>query len=281
MTQKKTASTPEMVQPVQDADVPPVPQYASQPTAYYPQATVDPNRGKAKWLTFEYLLAMVSTVVSALLFAQVLVALFGAWVKANGATTTTSTSIGGWLADILSINMVTPGTGIVMAGVLATLFAVVALITFGRVSRAISDRDNYTSRTAYKVVTYGAFGALIIPAIVLVAKIVTVLISSLLFIGAGSADRVYGALYLAEFVPYLLALGVIGVTLWMLKGIISGRNTSKTMSLILLGATGAVLVAGAITAAVQVHDTGSTYTKTNVQRNIRSTMCDKYGVGCD
>ena len=208
-------------------------------------------------------------------------ALFGAWVKANGATTTTSTSIGGWLADILSINMVTPGTGIVMAGVLATLFAVVALITFGRVSRAISDRDNYTSRTAYKVVTYGAFGALIIPAIVLVAKIITVLISSLLFIGAGSADRVYGALYLAEFVPYLLALGVIGVTLWMLKGIISGRNTSKAMSLILLGATGAVLVAGAITAAVQVHDTGSTYTRTNVQRNIRSTMCNKYGVGCD
>jgi len=281
MTQKKITSTPEMVQPAQDADVPPAPQYASQPTAYYPQATVDPNHGKAKWLTFEYLLAMVSTVVSALLFAQVLVALFGAWVKVNGATTTTSTSIGGWLADILSINMVTPGTGIVMAGVLATLFAVVALITFGRVSRAISDRDNYTSRTAYKAVTYGAFGALIIPAIVLVAKIITVLISSLLFIGAGSADRVYGALYLAEFVPYLLALGVIGVTLWMLKGIISGRNTSKTMSLILLGAAGAVLVAGAITAAVQVHDTGSTYTRTNVQRNIRSTMCDKYGVGCD
>ena len=281
MTQKKIVSTPEMAQPVQDADVPPAPQYASQPTAYYPQATVNPNRGKAKWLTFEYLLAMVSTVVSALLFAQVLVALFGAWVKANGATTTTSTSIGGWLADILSINMVTPGTGIVMAGVLATLFAVVALITFGRVSRAISDRDNYTSRTAYKVVTYGAFGALIIPAIVLVAKIITVLISSLLFIGAGSADRVYGALYLAEFVPYLLALGVIGVTLWMLKGIISGRNTSKTMSLILLGATGVVLIAGAITVAVQVHDTGSTYTKTSVQRNVRSTMCDKYGVGCD
>lgn len=281
MTQKKTASTPEMVQPVQDAGAPPVPQYAPQSAAYYPQASADPGRGKAKWLTFEYLLAMVSTVVSALLFAQVLVALFGAWVKVNGATTTTSTSIGGWLADILSINMVTPGTGIVMAGVLATLFAVVALITFGRVSRAISDRDNYTSRTAYKVVTYGAFGALIIPAIVLVAKIVTVLISSLLFIGAGSADRVYGALYLAEFVPYLLALGVIGATLWMLKGIISGRNTSKTMSLILLGATGAVLVAGAITAAVQVHDTGSTYTKTNTQRNIRSTMCDKYGVGCD
>lgn len=281
MTQKKTASTPEMVQPVQDAGAPLVPQYAPQSAAYYPQASADPGRGKAKWLTFEYLLAMVSTVVSALLFAQVLVALFGAWVKVNGATTTTSTSIGGWLADILSINMVTPGTGIVMAGVLATLFAVVALITFGRVSRTISDRDNYTSRTAYKVVTYGAFGALIIPAIVLVAKIITVLISSLLFIGAGSADRVYGALYLAEFVPYLLALGVIGATLWMLKGIISGRNTSKTMSLILLGATGAVLVAGAITAAVQVHDTGSTYTKTNVQRNIRSTMCDKYGVGCD
>lgn len=66
--------------------------------------------------------------------------------------------------------MVTPGTGIVMAGVLATLFAVVALITFGRVSRAIPDRDSYTSSTAYKVVTYGAFGALVIPAIVLTAR---------------------------------------------------------------------------------------------------------------
>ena len=281
MTQKKTASTPEMVQPVQDAGAPPVPQYAPQPTAYYPQAATDPGRGKAKWLTFEYLLAMVSTVVSAVLFAQVLGSLFTAWAKVNGATTTTTTSIGGWLADILSINMVTPGTGIVMAGVLATLFAIVALITFGRDSRAIPDRDSYTSSTAYKVVTYGAFGALVIPAIVLTAKLVTVLISSLLFVGAGDAGTVYGALYLGEFVPYLLGLGVIGATLWMLKGIISGRNTSKTMSLILLGATGVVLIAGAITVAVQVHDTGSTYTKTNVQRNIRSTMCDKYGVGCD
>ena len=224
---------------------------------------------------------MVSTVVSAVLFAQVLGSLFTAWAKVNGATTTTITSIGGWLADILSINMVTPGTGIVMAGVLATLFAIVALITFGRVSRAIPDRDSYTSSTAYKVVTYGAFGALVIPAIVLTAKLVTVLISSLLFVGAGDAGTVYGALYLGEFVPYLLGLGVIGATLWMLKGIISGRNTSKTMSLILLGATGVVLIAGAITVAVQVHDTGSTYTKTNVQRNVRSTMCDKYGVGCD
>lgn len=281
MAQKKTTPTPEVAQPVQDAGAPPVPQYAPQPAAYYPQPAVDPNRGKAKWLTFEYVLAMVSTVASALLFSQVLVALFGAWVKVNGATTTNSTSVGGWLADMLSMNMVTPGTGIVMAGVLAMLFAAVALVAFGRVSRAIPDRDNYTSRTAYKVVTYGAFGALAVPAIVLVAKLVTVLVSSLLFIGAGAAGKVYGALYLGEFVPYLLALGVIGATLWMLKGIISGRNTSKMMALILLGATGAVLIAGAITVAVQVHDTGSTYTNTNTHRSVRSTLCDKYGVGCD
>lgn len=277
MAQKKTIPTPEAAQSVQDVDNSSV----QQPVAYYPQATADPNRGRAKWLTFEYLLAMVSTVISALLFAQVSVELFSAWVKVNGATTATATSTAGWLADMLSIKMVTPGTGIVMAGVLATLFAVVAFITFGRVSRAIPDRDNYTSSTAYRVVTYGAFGALAIPAIVLVAKLVTILVSSLLFIGAGDAATVYGALYLGEFVPYLLSLGVIGTTLWMLEGIISGRNMSKMMSLVLLGAAGAALVAGAITVAVQVHDTGSTYTKTNTQRNVRSTLCDKYGVGCD
>lgn len=276
MTQKTTAATPEVAQPVQDAGAPPVPQYAPQPAAaYYPQIAVDPNRGKAKWLTFEYLLAMVSTVLSALLFAQVLVALFGAWVKTTSTAAGTS-SVDGWLGAVLSMNMVTPGTGIVMAGVSAVLFAVVAFITFGRVSRAIPDRDNYTSRSSYKVITYGAFGALLIPAIVLVAKLGTILISSLLFIGAGDPGKVYGMLYLGEFVPYLLALGVIGVTLWMLKGIISGSNTSKAMTLILLGAASAALIAGAITVAVQAHNTGST-----TQRGTRSTMCSKYGVGCD
>ena len=275
MTQKTTVATPEVAQSVQDAGAPPTPQYAPQPAAaYYPQTAVDPNHGKAKWLTFEYLLAMGSTVLSALLFAQVLVALFGAWVKTTSTAAGTS-SADGWLGAVLSMNMVTPGTGIVMTGVSAALFAVIAFITFGRVSRAIPDRDNYTSRSSYKVITYGAFGALLIPAIVLVAKIGTILISSLLFIGAGDAGRVYGMLYLGEFVPYLLSLGVIGVTLWMLKGIISGSNTSKTMTLILLGATSAALLAGAITVAVQAHNTGGT------QQSIRSTMCGKYGVGCD
>ena len=72
------------------------------------------------------------------------------------------------------------------------------VILFGRVSKAIPDRAGYTSCTAYKLITYGGFGVLLISTISSLAKIITILISSLLFIGVSEAGEVYKSLYLAE-----------------------------------------------------------------------------------
>lgn len=60
--------------------------------------------------------------------------------------------------------------------------------------------------------TYGGFAAVVVPSLVLVAKLVGVLVSSLLFIGVSNAGDVYASLYLAEFLPYVLSLGALGYT---------------------------------------------------------------------
>lgn len=263
------------------------------PEMYYPQQVSQPvHKAKAKWLTFEYILAMFSAVSSALLFTDVIVKLFGVWMKIGGGQVAAATSVGGWFDAVLPIRMVTPGTGIVLGAVLAVLFAGIAFVAFGRVSRTVVDRPGYTSRLAYKVPTYAAFIALLIPALVLVAKLITILISSLLFIGVNSAGEVYKSLYLGEFLPYLMGLGVIGATLWMFKDVISGRNSTKLLSYILMGAAALVLVSGAITVAVQAHDNktmtsgGSTTVDYNggvdatTTQNAKKSLCDKYGVGC-
>ena len=240
--QPSTVAQPEM--PVQ------------QPVGYpaYPQQYVyaDPNKGKAKLLTLEYALAMASTVVSAFLLINVITSVIGLW---SDTTSGAIRTVGGFLAP----TMVTAGTGIVAASVFTVVLAVLACILFSRVSKAVSDREGYTNRTAYKLVTYGGLAALIIPAVDLIARLVSILISSLLFIGAAGGE-VYKSLYLSEFLPYALALAVVVATSYFIYQIIQGRNKSKIMSLVLIAVSVVVLLTGAITIAVKVHDKGSSST---------------------
>lgn len=201
MSAKKTTKTAgnvptqETVQPAPAQQAPAQPQ-AYDPNMYY-QKPVDPNKGKAKWLTFEYLVAMLSTVLAASLLVRVIVSMFGLWFSSTASVT--ATSVGGWLSSILSLDTVTPGTGLVAASIMTVLLSVVALVCFKRVSRTIPDRKDYTSSLEYKLVTYGGFALLVLPILVLIAKIVGVLVSSLLFIGVSGAGEVYKSLYLAEF----------------------------------------------------------------------------------
>lgn len=217
------------------------------------QQPVDPNKGKAKWLTFEYTAAMASVVTAVLLTSLALVPVFSMWAGIAAP----SAGVSGFLAEVLSIDMVTPGTDLVVAGVLAVLLSVLAFILFGRVSRTIPERKGYTSRTAYKVVTYGAMAAVVAPAVVLVAKLVTVLIASLLFIGLPQAGRVYLSLYIGEFLPYAVGLGLFVVVAWMIKCIVGGRNTSRMLTMIVLTMSSVVLLASAITVAIKMHDSGA------------------------
>lgn len=227
-----------------------------QPVGYpaYPQQYVyaDPNKGKAKLLTLEYALAMASTVVSSFLLINVITSVVGLW---SDTTSGAIRTVGGFLAP----TMVTAGTGIVAASVFTVVLAVLACILFSRVSKAVSDREGYTNRTAYKLVTYGGLAALIIPAVDLIARLVSILISSLLFIGAAGGE-VYKSLYLSEFLPYALALAVVVATSYFIYQIIQGRNKSKIMSLVLIAVSVVVLLTGAITIAVKVHDKGGSST---------------------
>lgn len=227
-----------------------------QPVGYpaYPQQYVyaNPNKGKAKLLTLEYALAMASTVVSSFLLINVITSVVGLW---SDTTSGAIRTVGGFLAP----TMVTAGTGIVAASVFTVVLAVLACILFSRVSKAVSDREGYTNRTAYKLVTYGGLAALIIPAVDLIARLVSILISSLLFIGAAGGE-VYKSLYLSEFLPYALALAVVVATSYFIYQIIQGRNKSKIMSLVLIAVSVVVLLTGAITIAVKVHDKGGSST---------------------
>lgn len=232
------------------------PEMPAQPVGYpaYPQQYmyVNPNKGKAKLLTLEYALAMASVVISAFLLINVITSVVGLW---SGATSVASQTVGGFLAP----TMVTAGTGIVAASVFTVVLAVLACVLFSRVSKAVPDREGYTNRTAYKLVTYGGLAALIIPAVDLIARLVSILVSSLLFIGAAGGE-VYKSLYLSEFLPYTLALAVVVVTSYFIYQIIQGRNKSKIMSLVLIAVSVVVLLTGAITIAVKVHDKGGSST---------------------
>lgn len=232
------------------------PEMPAQPVGYpaYPQQYMyaNPNKGKAKLLTLEYALAMASAVISAFLLINVITSVVGLW---SGATSVASQTVGGFLAP----TMVTAGTGIVAASVFTVVLAVLACVLFSRVSKAVPDREGYTNRTAYKLVTYGGLAALIIPAVDLIARLVSILVSSLLFIGAAGGE-VYKSLYLSEFLPYALALAVIVVTSYFIYQIIQGRNKSKIMSLVLIAVSVVVLLTGAITIAVKVHDKGGSST---------------------
>ena len=231
------------------------PEIPAQPVGYpaYPQQYMyaNPNKGKAKLLTLEYALAMASAVISTFLLINVITSVVGLW---SDATSVASRTVGGFLAP----TMVTAGTGIVAASVFTVILAVLACVLFSRVSKAVPDREGYTNRTAYKLVTYGGLAALIIPAVDLIARLVSILISSLLFIGAAGGE-VYKSLYLSEFLPYALALAVVA-TSYFIYQIIQGRNKSKIMSLVLIAVSVVVLLTGAITIAVKVHDKGGSST---------------------
>jgi len=210
---------------------------------------------KAKWLSFEYLLAMGSLVASTLLMVSILESLFGGWA---GGKTMLATQVGGWTASLLSLGMATKGTGVIVASVMAVMLAMIALVCFDRVTKALPDRIGYTKRMVYKLITYGAFAMLFILALVLVAKLITVLVSSLLFIGVAGAGAIYKSLYVAEFLPYLLGLSLIVAIGVCLAKIIQGKNVSQISAIIAVACSMMIFTASAITVGVQSHETSKT-----------------------
>lgn len=225
-------------------------------------------KGKVKWLTFEYALAMGSLVVSTLLSVWVVSSLFRAW----SGQSSTSVNVGrNWFAGVFDLSVQTAGTGLVVASVAAVILGVVALVCFSRVSRAITQREGYTRRVSYKTVTYGGFAVLTVQAVALIAKLIGVLVSSLLFIGVKGAASIYKSMYLAEFIPYLISLMLVVVVAIFIGKIISGKNKSKLISTIVVAVAAAVMIATCITVAIQARDTSS---ERSIDVGIGSTSLD-------
>lgn len=230
----------------------------------YPQyGYADPNKGKAKLLTFEYLLAMASAFISAGLVAAILVPLFGLWASTSSPITT-------YVDNHFALSMETPATGMVASAVFAVVLAVLSFILFGRVSKAVPDREGFTDTTGYKLITYGGLLVLVMAILPLIAKLVSILINSLLFIGIKGAGEVYKSLYLAEFLPYLLGLAVLGAAAFFVVKIVNGRNMSKALTFTLIAASSVVLIASAITVAVKIHSDKST------SRSTSSSIYDRF-----
>ena len=120
MATKKESQQPEVVQQEQHSYV------------------VGLDRGKAKWLTFEYVLSMMSLVLAALLITVALQPLFGEWAGRGSAINYSGSS---WLFGLFSLTMATKSTGLVVTAVAAILLAVVALLGFRRVTNGIVDRE--------------------------------------------------------------------------------------------------------------------------------------------
>lgn len=165
------------------------------------QATVQyaPPRqsARAKWLTFEYVLAMFSTVVASMLTTFLITAVMEQW-SGSASLSATKALLGGSVVTVLTLAM------------LAVLLAVVAFVLFGRVTRSVAEeRAGYTGRLAYKLTTYGSLFVLVAVMLPLIANLVSVLVSSLLLIGVDNAGAVYSNLYLANFLPSLVSLAVL------------------------------------------------------------------------
>ena len=198
---------------------------------------------QAKWLTFEYALAMVSVTFAAITSVVLVPMLFGIWSAKDTVSFGLSLSGGSITANILAV------------GILAVLFSVLAFVLFGRVTRAIAaDRSGYTGRLAYKLTTYGSLFMIVLAALPLVANLISVLISSLLLIGVSDAGSVYTALYLGNFLPSLVCLAVLAIVIFFIGKIINGYNKSRPLAITLIAITSVVAVALAITLAVQAHD---------------------------
>lgn len=195
---------------------------------------------KAKWLTFEYTLAMASVTLATLLSVGLVSLLASFWSSKNTASLATFFSM--TTANFLAV------------GVLSVIFAVLAFVLFSRVTRAVAERTGYTSRLVYKLATYGSLFVLVLAALPLVASLVSVLISSVLLIGAGDAGKVYGTMYLGTFLPALVGLLIIAAVIFFVGKIVCGYNKSRMLSVVLLVITGVITAALAITLAVQAHN---------------------------
>jgi hypothetical protein len=192
-------------------------------------------------LTLKYSGAVVSTLVALFGSLALLSELFGLWTDKLGAG---SLVFSGY-------------TGVVTLAVIVALFSVVSLVLYRQVTKDVAKQPDYVTTTSYNFITNGFFGMLVFVLIVLVAELLSILVSSLLLIGT-STD--IGGMYLGEFLPVFMAAGVVALAAFAAYKILKGKNVSALMTVVLVSLAGALLLATLITVPIKAHtSTSSAY----------------------
>lgn len=194
-------------------------------------------------LTLTYSGAAMSTLLATFSALAVVAELFGLW---TGKSST--------------ILLLAGYTGIVTGAVAAVLFSVLAFLLYKKVTKDVAAHTDYITTVAYHGITNSFFALLVAAFILIVAQLIAILISSLLLIGT-SAD--IGGMYLNQFLPGVIAAGVVGFVGFMAFKIMKGKNFSTIMTVMLMSLAGALLLAVLITVPIKAHTSAADSAATN------------------
>jgi hypothetical protein len=191
----------------------------------------------ATFLSLEHVLHMVLVVVVAGLVAAGMTTAFSMWTSSSAAGS--ASYLPGLNASFISAQA---AVGIVAA----LLVSVPMLVVLDRRTRAEwLKRSGYSGRVAYKVPVYAALGTLLAGKAVAYVTMVSVVLSSLLMVGAPQATDI-GMMYLTQFVPALLSALVFGAAAFYVFKLAKGRDAGRQFSM------GAVFVSLALVVALLI-----------------------------
>lgn len=194
----------------------------------------------------------------------------GAAISALAATFSVlaalSEMIGLWSGASGSLMLLGGYQGVMMTVVVAALFSVLAFCLYRSVTKEVAKQPDYIHTTAYHFVTNAFLALLAVVFMFIVAGLVSILLSSLLLIGT-STD--IGGMYLNDFLPGVVAGGIVGFVGFSAYKIMKGKNFSMVMTIVLMSLAGALLLAALITIPIKAHMGSSTPSSS-------SSMYDNY-----
>lgn len=191
-------------------------------------------------LTFTYSMAVVSLLLATVGVVTVMARLFTLWTgsSAFGIGYQLLWFFSGAYVSTVSVVLVT------------VLFSVLAFLLYRRASAMIRDSLDYLNTKSYNFVTNALVAVYVIAGVILLAETLSVLFSSLLFIGSGVN---IGSLYLGQFLPDFVGLMIVAAIGYMAYKIMRGKNMSFAMTLSMLIMSGLLFIAVFITIPVKVH----------------------------
>lgn len=182
----------------------------------------------------------------------------GAAVSALIATFSTlallSELFGLWTGEVSSVMLLGGYQGIMMTAVVNSLFSVLAFCLYRSVTKEVAKQPDYVNKTAYHFITNAFLAVLAVVLVLIVAGLVSILLSSLLLIGTNTD---IGSMYLNDFLPGLVAAGLVAFVGFAAYKIMKGKNLSMLMTIVLMSLAGALLVAALITIPIKAHMSSS------------------------